>query len=158
MEYRGYLVDNEGNKYLQEINILKVALFSDIDLTATADYQYIQINLQEDIKLGTKLNFSNNKIVIGAGVRHIKVTANCIIRSTVEDLFGLVIQKNNSNVVRTYGHVYENDYGDFQIPSTILEVSQNDNISIAAYINHKNEEITVRSYEKSTFLQVEVID
>lgn len=158
MEYRGYLVDSEGNKYLQEINILKAALFSDIDLTATADYQYIQINLQEDIKLGTKLNFSNNKIVIGAGVRHIKVTANCIIRSTVEDLFGLVIQKNNSNVVRTYSHVYENDYGDFQIPSTILEVSQNDNISIAAYINHKNEEITVRSYEKSTFLQVEVID
>lgn len=157
MEYRGYLVDSEGNKYLQEINILKVALFSDIDLTATADYQYIQINLQEDIKLGTKLNFSNNKIVIGAGVRHIKVTANCIIRSTVEDLFGLVIQKNNRNVVRTYSHVYENDYGDFQIPSTILEVSQNDNISIAAYINHKNEEITVRSYEKSTFLQVEVI-
>lgn len=158
MEYRGYLVDNEGNKYLQEINVLKAALFSDIDLTATADYQYIQINLQEDIKLGTKLSFSNNKIVIGAGVRHIKVTANCIIRSTVEDLFGLTIQKNNKNFVRSYSQVLGNAYGDFQIPCVICEVEENDELSITAYINHKNEEITVRSYEKSTFLQVEVID
>lgn len=151
-------MDSNGNKYLQEVNILKAILANDIDLTATTDYQYIPISLQEDIKIGTKLNFSNNKIIVGTGVKHVKLTANCIIRSTVNDLFGLTIQKNNSNFVRSYSQVLGNAYGDFQIPSVVCEVKENDEFSLTVYINHKNEEITVRNYIASTFLQVEVID
>lgn len=144
---------------LKSVNILKAIIPEDFDLTATEDYQYIPVSLQEDIKTGTKLSFSNDKIIVGAGVESVKLTANCIIRnSTDTDLFGLVIRKNDTNYVMSYSQIATAEYGNLSIPSTVCPVEQGDELSLAVYLNHTNNKCVMRQYTRSTFLEVDVIN
>lgn len=144
---------------LKSVNILKAIIPEDLDLTAIEDYQYIPINLQEDTKIGTKLRFSNNKIVIGTGVKYVKLTANCIIRnSTDTDLFGLIIRKNDTNYVMSYSQINSDEYGNLSIPSVVCNVEEGDELSLAVYLNHTNNKCVMRQYTRSTFLEVDVIN
>ena len=159
MKYRGYLIDAEGNKYMQEVNILKAVLTEDTTLTATADYQNVTIPLVEDLKLGSKLTFSNNKIVVGSDIKYVKISAACIIQNSSQaNLCGLVVKKNDVDYIDTFRTLSTTSYNDFQIASSVCEVEENDEFSISIYFNAKSNKTTVRKYARSTFLQVEVID
>lgn len=151
---------NSNITNLQEKNILKAVLITDnTQLTSTTDYQTLEIPISQDLKIGNRLSCSNNKVIIGTNVNHIKISGACIIQNSSQaNLHGFVVRRNNTELVSDYKTLTSTSYNDFQIPTAIYEVETGDEISIGIYLNMQGNSTTIKKYARSTFLQVEVVD
>ena len=116
--------------------------------------------------IGNKLTFdsTNNCIVVGTGVNHIKVSGAIMQKCTDPDLCGGYITKNgfDSNAGVTMAFTYlpvTNQMFYIGIADKIISVSEGDKIYLVDYVNRGGINVTLISYNgRSTYLTVEVID
>lgn len=148
-------------KNLEEANILKACLTSDnTTLTSEGNYSRKEIPLSQTLKIGTKLSFSNNGIVIGEDVNHIKISTKVIATSpTKSTLCGLNIMKNGQDISCCYDNTGATwSFNTFSNTKETFEVQPGDVIKLCYYFNSVGDEVTLRQYGESTFLEVEVVD
>ena len=84
-----------------EINLIKAVLKSDkTTLTATEAYQVIDIPIQAELSIGSKLTMSNNQIVVGNDVQYIEISGNVVADNfSANTTFGASITKNGIEVL-----------------------------------------------------------
>lgn len=136
---------------------------NNIDLTASSNYDNVRLPLTGTSIIGNKLSFdtTNKQIIIGENVHHIKISAQMVMSyHSTNKLHGLRIAKNNGSteMVASYKYITDQSFESFCIPSSIFEVSPGDKIEAYVYIDESGGTVRLRSYNESTFLQVEVVE
>lgn len=83
-------------------------------------------------QIGNKLTFSNNKVVIGEGVSHIRISAKSSFKKTVSGDCSINVKKNGESIeiLDTYESIPANNWYNTAIAPSIIEVSQGDEISL----------------------------
>jgi microcystin-dependent protein len=83
-------------------------------------------------QIGNKLTFSNNKVIIGEGVSHIRISAKSSFKKTVTGDCSINVKKNDESItiLDTYENVPSNSWHNTAISPSIIEVSQGDEISL----------------------------
>ena len=83
-------------------------------------------------QIGNKLTFSNNKVIIGEGVTHIRISAKSSFKKTVTGDCSINVKKNDESItiLDTYENVPSNSWHNTAISPSIIEVSQGDEISL----------------------------
>lgn len=83
-------------------------------------------------QIGNKLTFSNNKVIIGQGVSHIRISAKSSFKKTVTGDCSINVKKNDESItiLDTYENVPSNSWHNTAISPSIIEVSQGDEISL----------------------------
>ena len=83
-------------------------------------------------QIGNKLTFSNNKVVIGEGVSHIRISAKSSFKKTVSGDCSINVKKNGEliEILDTYESIPANNWYNTAIAPSIIEVSQGDEISL----------------------------
>lgn len=144
-----------------EVNILKACLTTDNTmLTSTGNYSTKEFPMSETVKIGTKLSFSNNAIVIGQGVNHIKISAKVVaVNPNRTTLCGIRITKNSEELSSCFENNATNwSYKTFECTKETVKVSAGDKIRLGYYFNGIDDTVTIKQYGQSTFLEVEVVD
>ena len=149
-----------NSKQDKQKHILKAILTSDnTTLTAPQNYDSILIPLSQTIKIGDLLTFSDGKIVVGSGVNHIKISSKCIVSSSSKEmLIGLRIFINSTEVSSNYISSSLNKWDTLSVNESIFNAKEGDTISAQIYIDSSGQNVKLRKYSQSTFLQVEVVD
>lgn len=174
MEWGDNEVQINGDLYLADINrenvvnisniinpsAITLGISADTNLRSTANYQNVHVPLNNvNSLIGTKLtyNSSSNGIVIGEGVTKVKVSA-LITKQGTTNTTGLVIYKNSSYLYTSYTVPRATGLHQTCIPSAILNVQEDDVITLRMYFGAGNTTETVKSYSGGgTYLTVEVI-
>ena len=154
-----------NSKQDKQKHILKAILSTDNTvITSTANWQSIEVPLNQYIKIGDKLRFENNRIYIATDVKYIKFSAKVLLweLSSSAKMIGLIIQGNKNYAM---SNCYKSLYGNcdvLTIPETIIKVNQDNSTTeetIMALVYFDNPSSgKLRKYGQSTFLQVEVVD
>lgn len=149
-----------NSKQDKQKHILKAILTSDNTiLTASQNYDSILIPLSQTIKIGDLLTFSDGKIVVGSGVNHIKISSKCIVSSSSKEmLIALRIFINSTEVSSNYISSSLNKWDTLSVNESIFNAKEGDTISAKMYIDSSGQNVKLRKYSASTFLQVEVIE
>lgn len=149
-----------NSKQDKQKHILKAILTSDnITLTASQNYDSILIPLSQTIKIGDLLTFSDGKIVVGSGVNHIKISSKCIVSSSSKEMIiALRIFINSTEVSSNYISSSPNKWDTLSVNESIFNAKEGDTISATIYIDSSGQNVKLRKYSQSTFLQVEVVD
>lgn len=149
-----------NSKQDKQKHILKAILTSDNTiLTASQNYDAILIPLSQTIKIGDLLTFSDGKIVVGSGVNHIKISSKCIVSSSSKEmLIGLRIYINSIEVSSNYISSSLNKWDTLSVNESVFNAKEGDTISANIYIDSSGQNVKLRKYSSSTFLQVEVVD
>lgn len=89
-------------------------------------------NASVKTQIGNKLTFSNNKVVIGEGVSHIRISAKSSFKNTVSGDCSINVKKNGESIeiLGTYESIPANNWYNTAIATSIIEVSQGDEISL----------------------------
>ena len=160
MEYRGYLVDSEGNKYLQEKNVMTLSLHSNFTVQNTN--QYLPLNLELDTKIGNKLSLENGGIKIGSGVSKILVSAQMSFEAkNTRNIHFRVTKNNNSSedniLAWRYEHFNNGDLGNLTISPILGEVQEGDLINLYYYCG-AGDIISGNAFGKRTNMTVVVVE
>lgn len=149
-----------NSKQDKQKHILKAILTSDnTTLTASQNYDSVLIPLSQTIKIGDLLTFSDGKIVVGSGVNHIKISSKCIVSSSSKEMImGLRIFINSTEVSSNYISSSPNKWDTLSVNESIFNAKKGDTISAKIYIDTSGQNVKLRKYSQSTFLQVEVVD
>ena len=155
------VIDWINSKQDKQKHILKAILATDnTTITSSKDYDAVLVPLKQYIKMGNKLSFSNEKIVIGSGVNYIRISAQVIMSYIPSSLgiMGLVVYITNSQVYSNYGIRTSSDFLTYNAPGMIFPAKAGDTVSVHIYIEPSGTSVKLRKYSQSTFLQVEVIE
>lgn len=156
------VIDWINSKQDKQKHILKAILATDnITITSAQDYDAVLVPLGEQyIKFGDKLSLSNGKIVIGSGVKYIRISAQVMMSYIPSSLriMGLAVYITNSQVYTNYGIRTSSDFLTYNAPGMIFPAKAGDTVSIHVYIEPSGTSVKLRKYSQSTFLQVEVIE
>jgi ribosomal protein L14E/L6E/L27E len=151
-----------NSKQDKQKHILKAILATDnITITSSKDYDAVLVPLGEQyLKFGDKLSLSNGKIVIGSGVKYIRISAQVMMSYIPSSLrvMGLAVYITNSQVYTNYGIRTSSDFLTYNAPGMIFPAKAGDTVSIHVYIEPSGTSVKLRKYSQSTFLQVEVIE
>lgn len=151
-----------NGKQDKQKHILKAILATDnITITSSKDYDAVLVPLGEQyLKFGDKLSLSNGKIVIGSGVKYIRISAQVMMSYIPSSLrvMGLAVYITNSQVYTNYGIRTSSDFLTYNAPGMIFPAKAGDTVSIHVYIEPSGTSVKLRKYSQSTFLQVEVIE
>lgn len=140
-------------------NVITIGLNSDISLTATSNYQTLDVSLTKQVKkIGTKLSLSSGKVLIGEGVSEVLVSG-CIQTQGDNQMYGLDFYKNNQVFFQSFEtppHALYHRIVGSPIP---ISVSQGDTIYMKIYINQSGATKSLKSYNgQATYITVEAID
>ena len=160
MEYRGYLVDSNGNKYLQEKNVMTLSLHSNFTVQNTN--QYLPLNLELDTKIGNKLSLENGGIKIGSGVSKILVSAQMSFEAKNTRNIHFRVTKNNADSQDNifgwrYEHFNNGDLGNLTISPILGEVQEGDLINLYYYCG-AGDIISGNAFGKRTNMTVVVVE
>lgn len=151
-----------NGKQDKQKHILKAILATDnITITSSKDYDAVLVPLgKQYLKFGDKLSLSNGKIVIGSGVKYIRISAQVMMSYIPSSLrvMGLAVYITNSQVYTNYGIRTSSDFLTYNAPGMIFPAKAGDTVSIHVYIEPSGTSVKLRKYSQSTFLQVEVIE
>lgn len=150
-----------NSKQDKQKHILKAILATDnTTITSAQDYDAVLVPLEQYIKMGNKLSFSNGKIVIGSGVNYIRISAQVMMSYIPSSLriMGLAVYITNSQVYTNYGIRTSSDFLTYNAPGMIFPAKAGDTVSVHIYIEPSGTSVKLRKYSQSTFLQVEVIE
>lgn len=151
-----------NSKQDKQKHILKAILATDnTTITSSKDYDAVLVPLGEQyLKFGDKLSLSNGKIVIGSGVKYIRISAQVMMSYIPSSLrvMGLAVYITNSQVYTNYGIRTSSDFLTYNAPGMIFPAKAGDTVSIHVYIEPSGTSVKLRKYSQSTFLQVEVIE
>lgn len=134
MNYSGHLVDEEGNQYYLENNILTAYLSSDYVVKATNTYE--QIPLNQKMVIGKKLTLdAKGKIIIGKGIRHVKISAKIQLTGgeVVLGAKNIVVRKNSEVISRGMFRIFEKANCFYSLPMLLENVEENDEIALFFY-------------------------
>lgn len=165
--YFDYGVDKNGNNYfningniyqnnekLIQKDILLAKLASAFDCTILSSYTKIT-GFKEVFKIGDKLSFSNNEIVIGKGVSKVLINAKFTWCANTGGIKYLWIMKNNEGVVWSTISV-QNYYWTSDVVSNYpIEVAEGDKISVNYYTDTSGDKL---GDQGRTYLSVEAIE
>ena len=120
------------------------------------------INLTNSIRVGDKLSLNNNRIVIGSGVSHIKVSGTIFFQGFEKGVgyFFSTIRKNDEIVSHPITQKGASGSAGFQsiwFIDNLIEVEQGDTILMDTR-DINNAQATVRHGRDTTYLTVEVVD
>lgn len=162
-----YGVDDEGKNYfnvngnmyqngepLIQKNILLVKLADNTDCTILSSYTKIT-GFKEAFKIGDKLSFSNNEIVIGKGVSKVLINAKVNWYAQTGGIKYVWIKKNNENVVWSTVSVQSTAFISDTISNYPIEVEEGDKISMVYYTETSGDSLNDNG---RTYLSVEVIE
>lgn len=155
------VIDWINGKQDKQKHILKAILDTDnTTITSSKNYDSVLVPLKQYIKMGNKLSFSNEKIVIGSGVNYIRISAQVIMSYIPSSLgiMGLAVYITNSQVYSNYGIRTSSDFLTYNAPGMIFPAKAGDTVSVHIYIETSETTVKLRKYSQSTFLQVEVIE
>lgn len=155
------VIDWINGKQDKQKHILKAILDTDnTTITSSKNYDSVLVPLKQYIKMGNKLSFSNEKIVIGSGVNYIRISAQVIMSYIPSSLgiMGLAVYITNSRVYSNYGIRTSSDFLTYNAPGMIFPAKAGDTVSVHIYIEPSETTVKLRKYSQSTFLQVEVIE
>lgn len=155
------VIDWINGKQDKQKHILKAILDTDnTTITSSKNYDYVLVPLKQYIKMGNKLSFSNEKIVIGSGVNYIRISAQVIMSYIPSSLgiLGLAVYITNSQVYSNYGIRTSSDFLTYNAPGMIFPAKAGDTVSVHIYIEPSKTTVKLRKYSQGTFLQVEVIE
>lgn len=155
------VIDWINGKQDKQKHILKAILDTDnTTITSSKNYDSVLVPLKQYIKMGNKLSFSNEKIVIGSGVNYIRISAQVIMSYIPSSLgiMGLAVYITNSQVYSNYGIRTSSDFLTYNAPGMIFPAKAGDTVSVHIYIEPSETTVKLRKYSQSTFLQVEVIE
>lgn len=135
-----------------------IGLSSDITINPTVQYQRTKLNLSLEMgKLGDKLTLTNGGVKIGKGISKVRVSANGVLSGSTQ-LTGIIIKKNGDDTYRTFMGSTSTSFLSCSISDGILDVQENDLISLYVYTNTTTESRTVRAYDGyATYLCVEAV-
>lgn len=138
-----------------EKNIITASITSNVTISTAGQNN---INLNKVISsVGSKLTLSNGKIVIGAGVNHVKISGKGQMNITTGNGDGknFYVDKNTTEIIgslntiiRQYALNVSRGFGDY-----LISVSQGDTISYRVYAGVGD---TVNNY--GNYITVEVVD
>lgn len=152
-------MDSNGNKYLQEKNIMTLSLHSNFTVQTTN--QYLPLNLELDTKIGNRLSLENGGIKIGSGVSKILVSAQMSFEVKNTRNTHLRIAKNNSSTDNVFGWQYEHfnngDSGNLTISPILGEVQEGDLINLYYYCG-AGDIINGNAFGKRTNMTVVVVE
>lgn len=161
-----YGVDSEGNNFfnvngeyykngekLIQNNIIAISLSSSEDCSVLESYTKIT-GFEEVFKIGNKLSFSNNEIVIGKGVSKILINAKFTWYAETEGVKYIKILKNNSQVIWSTIDVQRHCFTSDVVSNFPIEVAEGDKISVVYYTNTSGDEL---EHQGRTYLSVEAI-
>ena len=137
MNYSGYLVDNEGNRYYPQKNILIVKISSNYEIQNSNNVESIK-NFIEYNKTGTKLSVVDGVIKIGAGVNKVKVSYHATSQATVGSTrcFTYLNHKKSSGnvIISQESHYYSAKGNQVSVDfSTLEDVEEGDEFYINCY-------------------------
>lgn len=135
-----------------------IGLSSDITINPTVQYQRTKLNLSSEMsKLGDKLTLIDGEVKIGKGISKVRVSANGVLSGSTQ-LTGIIIAKNGDATYRTFTGSSHTSFLSCSISEGILDVKENDLISLYVYTNTTTESRTVRAYDGyATYLCVEAV-
>lgn len=135
-----------------------IGLSSDITINPTVQYQRTKLNLSLEMgKLGDKLTLIDGEVKIGKGISKVRVSANGVLSGSTQ-LTGIIIAKNGDDTYRTFTGSSHTSFLSCSISDGILDVQENDLISLYVYTNTTTESRTVRAYDGyATYLCVEAV-
>ena len=149
------------------VSAITILLSSDQSVNISSGYTRVKINFNTQVlKVGDKLSFdsTNNQIVVGAGVHHVEISCNVVVKngsSGLGDRYAYVSINENSNTKAQayYQNQFATNYNyPLNICPIIASVSENDKI-YATVSSGVVETMQVRGASIGrTYLTVKVID
>ena len=140
-----------------ETNAMTLAFsaHTEIELTQTYTYSTLRFDTIES-SYGSKLTYRNGEIVIGAGVKKVRVNANVMNTGPI-GTHTFAISQNNVMMATIYPyHVNATAYDSASITSKILEVNEGDTIQLKIGANVTGTfKVGAKPY---TWLTVEVVE
>lgn len=136
-------------------NIMTASLTSGQTVSATSG----TVLLDSSTKVGDKLTFSNNEIVIGTGVTKVKVSANMRISTSVANAIGvnLNVCKNGEVIASNRTSLGSKSYDGLTTAPCLIEVSVGDTICMQWWFS-TSQSVTISGTTGSTYLTVEVVE
>ena len=152
------VVTNLENK-INDKNIITIGLNADTAVTSSVAYRIVDLNLTKQMsKAGTKLSLSNGKVLIGAGVSKVLVSAKLQTQGDA-NMYGLSILLNSTEISQNYTTPANASFNQISATPRLLNVSQGNTIKMGVYINVANSTKNVKAYSgNATFLTVEVVE
>lgn len=153
-------MDSNGNKYLQEKNVMTLSLHSNFTVQTTN--QYLPLNLELDTKIGNRLSLENGGIKIGSGVSKILVSAQMSFEAKNTRNIHFRVTKNNTDSLDNvfgwrYEHFNNGDLGNLTISPILGEVQEGDLINLYYYCG-AGDIISGNAFGKRTNMTVVVVE
>ncbi len=144
---------------LEDNNEITLALNEDKQTTATSAYQSFAVELTKVIsQVGTKLSIKNGQVLIGKGITKIAVSGKMQTQGD-NTSYGLTIKKNSSEILNIYECNPGNSWNNLTAPEKIIDVAENDLISMNIYHNVSSSTKNIKSYNGGgTYMTVRVIE
>lgn len=159
------IVQNGENKKITKENMNKSICGEYLTATMTNDYSFQQPNNAEILPLNikdtntNKLTLTNNKIIIGAGVHTILVSAQLYFYTGIASTEGIgYIFINNNNAIVHNQRFANDEYEHMTMPTRVFSVNENDEISLGALIYDITNNPIIKNYNNGTFLNVVILN
>lgn len=160
-EIRDAELQKEYNAKIPKYNIITAGLKSSKSINFTT-YTEIKISLDNELKVGNKLTLSNGSVVIGKGVKLVKVNANARLDASANaTVYALKIwiHKSDGTLKKVFAHYFYKVNTSYDLPmcitSVLAEVEEGDTISL---ITQSAASQTKKLISPDTYLTVEVVD
>ena len=140
-------------------NCIKARMTSNYTMINNTEAQTLNINHKIVESGDGRLTLSDKGVKIGKGVNHVLVSGQIYFYENVQTS-GLVIGHIylNSDQVITHNERFNGNYCHMTIPTALLEVNENDVITMRVENTNAKESIIQGTYDTGTFLNVKVID
>lgn len=150
-----------NDKDISEKNIIHCGTPSNQSETCTTEYEAHTISFETINTIGNKLTLSNNSIKIGKGISKIKFSSTVVFNKTSTELIGLMLYQNNQSVGFCVERYSKDGYHTINLTDKILEVAENDTLTLKVYIDRKVE-VEIRGKNTGsyypTYMTVEAIE
>lgn len=125
-------------------------------LTATANYQEKDVQLNSSVSIGNKITLQNNgTFIIGANVSKIKVSGIINFTSSNNGVYGINIYRNLSRQAAVYKNKTSGQYEQITVSDYIIDVQENDIITLKLYIDVSGNSANLQA--SGTYLTIEEI-
>ena len=144
----------------EECNIIKCTLSTDdYALKGTQEgSNNFQVPLVQDLKIGNKLELINNEIVIKDDVKYVEISGSILLQSKTENFRCLgVIKKNDGGNYYHMQYITNKEFHTHSLPKQTISVKKGDRLSLLVSVYGIDNQVNLRSYTNSTFLEVKTL-
>ena len=133
---------------------ITMMLSSDCNCSTLGSYTKVT-GFSQTCKYGTRLSFSNNQIVVGAGVSKVKVSAKLGWYCVTGSIKYAYIMKSNTVISWSTINLPSGAYGADIVPEILVDVAQGDTFSMKYYADNSGDSLVATM---RTYMTVEVVE